>query len=44
VKEIKNISTNEIFLSRETLVNGIYFLTIKQNEKIIETKKIIIKD
>lgn len=44
VKEIKNINTNEITLSRGNLVNGLYFITLKQNEKILETKKVIIQN
>ena len=44
VKEIENINTNEIILKRENLVNGIYLLVLKQNNKIVETKKIILEN
>jgi Secretion system C-terminal sorting domain len=44
VKEIENINANEIILKRENLVNGIYFLVLKQNGKIVETKKIILEN
>jgi Secretion system C-terminal sorting domain len=44
VKEIENINTNEIILKRENLINGIYLLVLKQNKKIIETKKVIIEN
>lgn len=44
VKEIKNINSNQIVLNRENMENGIYLLVLKQNEKIFETKKIILKN
>ncbi|NJM79035.1 MAG: T9SS type A sorting domain-containing protein [Flavobacterium sp.] len=44
VKEIVNINTNEFILDGKNLVNGVYLLVLKQNKKIIETKKIIVKN
>lgn len=44
VKEIENINTNEIILNRENLVKGVYLLILRQNNKIIKNKAILIED
>jgi hypothetical protein len=42
VREFENINANEIVIKRENLENGIYLLVLKQNQKIFDTKKIIL--
>lgn len=42
VKEIKNIYGHTITLYRDDLPNGIYFILMTQDEKIISTNKLII--
>lgn len=44
VKEIKNISGQNYTLNRDSLNNGLYFIQLSQNNKIIAYKKIIIQD
>ena len=44
VKEIKNDNSNEINIKRENLVDGIYLLVLKQDGKIIKTKKIVLQN
>lgn len=42
VREFENINANEIVIKRENLENGIYLLVLKQNQKIFDTRKIIL--
>jgi hypothetical protein len=44
IKSIKNISTQTIILGRDNLENGIYFIHLTQDNKIVATEKIIITD
>lgn len=44
VKEVNNLSGENIIVKRENLISGIYFAQLIQNEKIISTHKIIISD
>ena len=44
VKEITNISGNTATLYRDNLPNGLYFIRLTQDNKQIETKKLIITD
>jgi photosystem II stability/assembly factor-like uncharacterized protein len=44
VKQIKNISGKTILFSRDNLPNGVYFLHLTEEGKLIGTKKIIITD
>ncbi len=44
VKQIKNISGQTITFHREDLPNGIYFLQITQDNKIIAMEKLVITD
>lgn len=44
VKQIKHISGSAITLQRENLANGIYFICITQNNKVIRTGKLLIAD
>ncbi|OFX17263.1 MAG: hypothetical protein A2033_00330 [Bacteroidetes bacterium GWA2_31_9] len=43
VKEIKNITGNQILINRENLKSGIYIYNFKESEKIIKTGKFVIK-
>lgn len=42
VKEVKNISGNEIIISRENLSAGTYFVEIVNNESVYNTKIVIV--
>lgn len=44
IKQIKNISGKTIFLSRDNLPSGIYFIRITEENKIIAVEKLIIID
>jgi len=44
VKQIKNISEQEIVLQRENLPSGLYFIHLMQDSKTIATNKLIIVD
>jgi hypothetical protein len=44
IKTIKNISGQEIILHRDNLPSGIYFIRLKEDNKIIATEKLIITD
>jgi hypothetical protein len=44
LKQIKNISGQTITLQRDNLPNGLYFVRLSQDNKINETKKIVITD
>ena len=44
IKNIKNNSGQTITLNRDNLPNGIYFLQMTQENKIIATEKLIITD
>jgi hypothetical protein len=44
VRHINNISGQTIELQRENLASGIYFISLVQNNTIVETKKLVIKD
>ncbi|MCF8428112.1 MAG: T9SS type A sorting domain-containing protein [Bacteroidia bacterium] len=44
VKEIKNISDQTVTLQRDNLPEGLYFVRLTENNKIIATKKIVIMD
>lgn len=42
VKQLKNINTNEIIITRENLSDGIYFYMLKDKRNILTTGKLII--
>lgn len=42
IKSMKNISTQTITLNRDNLQNGIYFILLTQDDKVIATDKLII--
>ena len=44
VKEIKNISGNSVELFRDDLPNGLYFIKVIEDHKIIQVDKIILTD
>ncbi|WP_395045424.1 T9SS type A sorting domain-containing protein [Flavobacterium sp.] len=44
VKQIENLDSNEVTIKSENLVDGIYLFVLKQNEKVVETKKIVIQN
>lgn len=44
VKEIKNISGQEVVLFRDNLPSGLYFMWLSQDNKIISTNKFVITD
>ncbi len=44
VKQITNISGQTIVLSRDNLVNGLYFIRLTEDNKTLSTKKIVITD
>lgn len=44
VKQITNISGHTVILPREFLANGLYFITLTQDDKVITTKKVVITD
>ncbi|MEP7197795.1 MAG: T9SS type A sorting domain-containing protein [Saprospiraceae bacterium] len=44
VKQIKNISGQAVILSRDNLSNGVYFVRLIQDNKVIKTKRILITD
>ena len=44
IKQIENISGQEIQLSRNNLPSGVYFFKLIENNKIIEADKLIISD
>jgi len=44
VKTINNISGDKIKIDRDNLPNGIYFILLTQNSKIITTEKLVITD
>jgi len=44
VKQIKNINGQTVVLSRDNLSSGLYFIRLTEDNKQIETKKIIITD
>ena len=44
VKKVENIYGNKVILQRENLVSGIYFVQLFENDKMISSQKIIIKD
>ena len=43
VKQLENISGNDIILKRENLPGGLYFIQVKEKDKKIASKKIIIE-
>jgi hypothetical protein len=44
VKKVENVYGNKVILQRENLVSGIYFVQLFENDKMISSQKIIIKD
>lgn len=44
VRQIDNLSESKTIISRDNLEEGIYFFQIKQNNQIISTNKLIIKN
>jgi hypothetical protein len=44
VREMKNISGNTVTLFRENLPNGLYFIELTQDHKIIKTDKLLLTD
>lgn len=44
VTKIKNINGQTVFLSRDNLTSGLYFVFLTQDEKVIATDKLIITD
>ena len=44
VKQIKSLTGQKIILQRDNLPNGLYFIRLSQDSKIIETNKLIIID
>lgn len=44
VKQIKNISGQTVVLSRDNLANGLYFIRLTQEDKIITADKLVITD
>lgn len=44
VKQIKNISGQTITLHRDNLSNGLYFIRLTQDNKVISTEKLVITD
>jgi hypothetical protein len=44
VKKQDNINGSIINFDRENLASGIYFLTVKENNKIVSSNKIVIAD
>jgi hypothetical protein len=44
VKELKNVSGKTITIDRKLLSNGLYFLKLTENEKIIATARLIFQD
>ena len=44
VRQIKNIDGNSIKLEKEALSNGIYFITLTQNNTVLTTEKLIISN
>ena len=44
VKQIKNISGETITISRDNLENGLYFISLTQDNKVFSTGKLVITD
>lgn len=44
VKQIKNISGQTVTLSRDNLASGLYFVRLKQDNKVIAADKLVITD
>lgn len=44
VKQLNNLSGQTIILNRDNLPNGVYFLQLHQNNKLVQSGKIIIAD
>lgn len=44
VKQVKSLTGQKIILQRDNLPNGLYFIHLTQDSKIIETNKLIIVD
>jgi hypothetical protein len=44
MKEIKNISGNSFTITRDDLACGIYFIHVRESDKIIAVKKLVIAD
>ncbi len=44
VKQLENISGQKIFLSRDNLLSGLYFIRLTEDNKTIATKKLVITD
>lgn len=44
IKQMQNISGRTIYLQRDNLSSGLYFIQVKQKNKILATEKIIITD
>jgi alpha-tubulin suppressor-like RCC1 family protein len=44
IKQLKNISGTSVILNRDNLSNGIYFVSVLENNKILSTNKLIITD
>jgi thiol-disulfide isomerase/thioredoxin len=44
VKQIKNVYGKTIYLDRDNLSGGLYFLKLTQNDKILSTDKLVIVD
>ena len=44
VKQIKNISRQTVFLSRDNLASGLYFIWLSQDNRVIATNKLVIID
>jgi hypothetical protein len=42
VKTIKEIRTDELILQRENLNTGIYYIVLSQENRIVDTEKVII--
>lgn len=44
LKQVKNISGNSVFLSRDNLASGLYFIRLTEENKTLAVKKLIIAD
>lgn len=44
VNEIENISGQQFVLNRANLTSGLYFIQLLQNDKLVQTHKIVIED
>ncbi len=44
VKQMQNLSGQEVAISRDNLVNGVYFLRLTEGKKVVATQKLVIAD